>query len=341
MLIVMKSGSTREERERVLDLIQALGYERKAITLGDREAVRLEGCDELPRLQLFEELPGVDGVWPLSRGARLAGRTSRQPDTVVRVGAVTIGSGGLTLVAGPCAVEDEQQVLEVARAVKRAGADLLRGGAYKPRTSPYEFQGLGEPGLRMLARAREETGLPIITEAVDEASLELVESYGDIIQIGARNMQNYELLKRAGRARRPVLLKRGISATLEDWLMSAEYLLDAGNPNVILCERGIRTFSLHSRYTLDLSIVPVLERATHLPVFVDPSHASGNRRSVAPLARAALAVGADGVMVEVHPDPRHALCDGPQSMSPVEFGLLAASLRALAACLARERETVS
>ena len=341
MLIFMKTGSTGEQLDRVRGVVQGLGYEAQSIPFEDRTAVRVAGYADPPHPDLFEKLPGVDQVLPISRPLR---RVRREPggggDTAVRVGSWTVGGGSFTLVAGPCAVESEEQLLSVARAVESSGANLLRGGAYKPRTSPYDFQGLGEEGLRLLRLAREATGLPVVTEAVDEASLAGVEQHGDVIQIGARNMQNFALLKRAGESELPVLLKRSMSASLEDLLMSAEYLLNAGNPDVILCERGIRTFSNHSRYTLDLSIVPVLKRMTHLPVFVDPSHASGSRRSVAPLARAALAAGADGLMIEVHPDPLHALCDGPQSLSPEEFAELAASLRALAPFIARQRETV-
>jgi 3-deoxy-7-phosphoheptulonate synthase len=260
---------------------------------------------------------------------------------VVRVGSLEIGGGGFTLIAGPCAVESADQLLTVARSVRESGADLLRGGAYKPRTSPYDFQGLGQEGLELLVRAREETGLPVITEAVDETSLELVARYGDVVQIGARNMQNFALLEKVGRCGLPVLLKRSMSATLDDLLFSAEYIRAAGNPDVILCERGIRTFSTHSRFTLDLSIVPVLQRATDLPVIVDPSHATGHATSVPPLARAALAAGADGVMIEVHPDPERALCDGPQSLQPGEFSALATSLRDLASAMAGQREVVS
>jgi 3-deoxy-7-phosphoheptulonate synthase len=340
MLIVMKSGSTREDVDRVRDVIQGLGYESQALPVAERLAVRVSEYAREPSCELFETLPGVDLVLPISHPVRKVGRLARSEDTVLRFGSREVGSGGFTLVAGPCAVENEEQILAVARSVRDAGADMLRGGAYKPRTSPYDFQGLGEEGLKLLALARKETGLPVITEAVDEASVELAEEYADVIQIGARNMQNFALLKRVGRSRRPLLLKRGMSATLEDLLLSAEYLLDAGNPNVILCERGIRSFSDHSRYTLDLSIVPVLERLTHLPVFVDPSHASGHRSSVAPLARAAMVAGADGVMIEVHPDPSLALCDGPQSLRPEEFAALAASLKSLAPFMAEQRETV-
>jgi 3-deoxy-7-phosphoheptulonate synthase len=341
MLIIMQSGSRPEDVNRVRDVIQGLGFESRTLELDGRQVVRASGYDEPPHHDLFETLPGVDQVLPVRHTVRHVGRQGRSGDTILRVGSHEIGSGGFTLIAGPCAVENEEQVLTAAREVKEAGADILRGGAYKPRSSPYDFQGLGEEALRLLGLARRETGLPIITEAVDEASLELVEEYADIVQIGARNMQNFELLKRAGRGRRPVLLKRGMWATLEELLLSAEYLLDAGTEQVILCERGIRTFSNHSRYTLDLSVVPVLERLTHLPLFVDPSHASGSRTSVSALARAALAAGADGVMVEVHPDPTLALSDGAQSLRPQEFAALAASLRAIAAVMARDRETVS
>jgi len=340
MLIVMKSGSTREDVDRVRDVIQGLGYESQALPVAERLAVRVSEYAREPSCELFETLPGVELVLPISHPVRKVGRLARSEDTVLRFGSREVGSGGFTLGAGPCAVENEEQILAVARSVRDAGADMLRGGAYKPRTSPYDFQGLGEEGLKLLALARKETGLPVITEAVDEASVELAEEYADVIQIGARNMQNFALLKRVGRSRRPLLLKRGMSATLEDLLLSAEYLLDAGNPNVILCERGIRSFSDHSRYTLDLSIVPVLKRLTHLPVFVDPSHASGHRSSVAPLARAAMVAGADGVMIEVHPDPSLALCDGPQSLRPEEFAALAASLKSLAPFMAEQRETV-
>jgi 3-deoxy-7-phosphoheptulonate synthase len=262
-----------------------------------------------------------------SRKAPKAERAARSGDTRIRVGSTVIGGGELTLIAGPCAVENEDQLIPLARQIRDAGADLLRGGAYKPRSSPYAFQGLGREGLMLLARARDETGLGIVSEAVDAPSLELVEEYADVVQIGARNMQNFELLKRAGKCSRPIFLKRGMSAGLEDLLLAAEYVLDGGNPDVILCERGIRSFSDHSRYTLDISIVPLLKQRTHLPIFVDPSHASGIRSSVAPLARAAVAAGADGVMVEVHPDPEQALCDGPQSLLPAEFSRLAGELR--------------
>ncbi|MCP3979897.1 MAG: 3-deoxy-7-phosphoheptulonate synthase [bacterium] len=286
-------------------------------------------------------VPGVDLAVPSTRVPRRVLREFHPCDTTVNVGPIKIGQGQLTLIAGPCAVENEEQLLPLAQRLAESGAHLLRGGAYKPRTSPYDFQGLGEPALRLLARAREQTGLPIVTEAVDEASLERVVEYADVVQIGARNMHNFALLKRAGRCGRPVFLKRGFSATLEDLLLAAEYVLDAGNPDVILCERGIRTFSDHSRFTLDLAILPRLAELSHLPVFVDPSHASGRASSVAPLALAAVAAGADGVMLEVHPEPERALSDGVQSLRPDQFPALAAELTDLACRVRRMREAVS
>jgi len=341
MLVYMKAACTREDLDRVAGVARGLGHEAEPMACGADHAVHVSGGPEPPHPAVFETLPGVARVVPVLRPAWRALRAAGRPDTVVRVGACAIGSGRFALIAGPCAVEGPEQLLAVARAVRLAGADLLRGGAYKPRTSPYDFQGLGAEALELLVRAREETGLPIVTEAVDERSLRLVARHGDVVQIGARNMQNFALLKQVGESGLPVLLKRSMSATLEDLLHSAEYLLDAGNPNVILCERGIRTFSTHSRFTLDLAIVPLLKRLTHLPVIVDPSHATGHARSVPALARAALAAGADGVMIEVHADPAHALCDGPQSLLPDEFAALAAGLRALEAFLERQRETVS
>jgi 3-deoxy-7-phosphoheptulonate synthase len=341
MLIIMQSAASPDQIERVRQVAEGLGCEARSISIEEREAITISGFDDRPNPSLFEVLPGVSQVLPNRRPLRLARRDANPEGTRIEVGPCVIGGGQLTLIAGPCAVEGEDELVEVARLLKRAGADLLRGGAYKPRSSPYDFQGLGEEGLRLLAQARDETGLPVVTEAVDERSMEMVERYADVVQIGARNMQNFALLKRAGKCSRPVFLKRGMSAGLEDLLLAAEYVLNEGNSDVILCERGIRTFSDHSRYTLDLSIVPQLHRQTHLPVFVDPSHASGIRQSVAPLARAAVAAGAEGVMVEVHPDPLHALCDGPQSLQPHEFAALAAELRALAPFIARQGEAVS
>ena len=341
MLIVMKKGSTREELARVVRAVEDLGLTVHVVPGLERTAVGVTGNTRPIDAAAFEGLPGVLEAIPIGRPYRLASREHQPANTRVRVGARTIGDpDGLFVVAGPCAVETEEQVFEIARVLKHAGADALRGGAFKPRSSPYSFQGLGREGLRILGRVRQETGLPIVSEALDDASLDLVGEHADMIQIGARNMQNYTLLKRAGRLRKPILLKRGMSATLEDLLLSAEYVLAEGNPEVVLCERGIRTFSLHSRYTLDLSAVPALQEVSHLPVFVDPSHATGHRGRVAAMARAAVAAGADGVMVEVHPCPEKALSDGRQALLPLECAELLTQLRAIAGIALRRTEAL-
>jgi 3-deoxy-7-phosphoheptulonate synthase len=274
-------------------------------------------------------------VIPVSHAYKLVSREVKPETTLVHVGGVAVGGPDLVVVAGPCAVESREQMLTVAKGVKAAGAQLLRGGAFKPRTSPYSFQGLGEEGLKILAEAREATGLPVVTEAVDIEGVDLVERYADAIQIGARNMQNFSLLKRAGRARKPVLLKRGMSATLEEFLMSAEYILAEGNYQVVLCERGVRTFSDFSRNTLDLAMVPAVKDISHLPILVDPSHGTGRRDKVAPLSRAAAAVGADGLIIEVHHDPNRALSDGPQSITPDMLDGLMKDLRQIAPVIGR------
>jgi 3-deoxy-7-phosphoheptulonate synthase len=261
---------------------------------------------------------------------RLAGRRDVDQRTVVRVGEVEVGAGRPVAIAGPCAVESREQLLETAGAVRAAGADLLRGGAFKPRTSPYAFQGLGEEGLRILAEAREATGLPVVTEVLEPEQVALVASYADVLQVGARNMANFALLRRVGQTNRPVLLKRGMSATVEEWLMAAEYILDAGNPDVILCERGIRSFDPLLRFTLDLNAVPLVKELSHLPIIVDPSHGTGKRSLVRAMSLGAIAVGADGLIVEVHQDPDHALCDGAQSITPPELADIVAATRALA-----------
>jgi 3-deoxy-7-phosphoheptulonate synthase len=335
VLIVMKQGATPEDLQGVLDAVQARGYKGHPIPGGQRTAVGVtgnQGADDAPA---FEGLAGVLEVIPVSHGYKLVSREVKSEATIVDIGGVPVGGPGLVVTAGPCAVESLEQTLIVARRVKAAGAHLLRGGAYKPRTSPYSFQGLGEEGLRYLAAAREETGLPIVTEAVDLESLDLVEKYADAIQIGARNMQNFSLLRRAGQARKPVVLKRGMSATLEEFLMAAEYILSEGNYAVVLCERGVRTFSDFSRNTLDLAVVPAVKGLSHLPILVDPSHGTGRRDKVSPLSRAAVAVGADGVMVEVHHDPNKALSDGPQSITPDMFESLMAELRQIAPVIGR------
>ena len=340
MLIAMKQGSTRDDLARVCRTVESYGFRAQIIAGATRTAVAVTGNAGPVDPHVFERLPGVSEAIPVSRPWRLAGREAHPGDTVIRVGGARIGGGGIFVIAGPCAVESEEQLLAIAAVLKDAGADALRGGAYKPRSSPYSFQGLGGRGLEILVKAREATGLPIVSEAVDEASLELIETHADVVQIGARNMQNFELLKRAGRGSKPVFLKRGMSATVEEFLLSAEYVLDAGNPDVILCERGIRTFSQHSRFTLDLSVIPVIRELSHLPVFVDPSHATGSSDRVPPMARAAVAAGADGVMFEVHPSPEHALSDARQSLLPETARELISQLRELAQVAARRIEAV-
>ena len=315
--------------------IEARGLKAHPIPGAQRTAIGMTGNKGALETSAFESLPGVLEVLRVSHAYKLVSREVKPEATVVTIGGVPIGGPELVVGAGPCAVESLEQTVEVARRVKEAGAHLLRGGAFKPRTSPYSFQGLGRQGLEILAQARAETGLPVVTEAVDEQSLDLVEEHADAIQIGARNMQNFSLLKRAGRARKPVLLKRGLSATLEEFLMSAEYVLSEGNYQVVLCERGVRTFSDFSRNTLDLSVVPAVKQLSHLPILVDPSHGTGRRDKVAPLSRAAAAVGADGLLIEVHHDPDRALSDGPQSLTPAQFAELMADLRRIAPVVGR------
>jgi 3-deoxy-7-phosphoheptulonate synthase len=319
----------------VVEAVEARGFKAHPIPGAQRTAIGITGNKGALDAPVFESLPGVLEVIPVSHASKLVSREVKPEDSIVRIGGVPIGGKDLVVVGGPCAVESREQTLIVARALKAGGAHLLRGGAFKPRTSPYSFQGLGEEGLKILAAAREETGLPVVTEAVDIEGLELVEHYADAIQIGARNMQNFSLLKRAGRAKKPVLLKRGMSATLEEFLMSAEYILAEGNYDVVLCERGVRTFSDFSRNTLDLAVVPAVKALSHLPIMVDPSHGTGRRDKVAPLSRAAVAVGADGLLIEVHHDPNRALSDGPQSITPDMFAELMQDLRQIAPVIGR------
>ncbi|HXM75737.1 MAG TPA: 3-deoxy-7-phosphoheptulonate synthase, partial [Thermoanaerobaculia bacterium] len=283
----------------------------------------------------FENLPGVAEVIPVSAPYKLVSREAKREDTVVSVAGVPVGGPALAIVAGPCAVESERQALEVGHAVRAAGANLYRGGAFKPRTSPYSFQGLGLEGLKILAKVRAETGLPIVTEVLDTETAELVAEYADCLQVGARNMQNFSLLRKLGRMRKPVLLKRGMSATIEELLLSAEYLLAEGNYDVMLCERGVRTFSDHTRNTLDLSAIPYVQRISHLPILVDPSHGTGKRQKVLPLSRAAIACGADGLLIEVHNHPEAALSDGPQALLPEMFAELVGQVRQLAPVVGR------
>lgn len=329
MLIVMNQGCKPEALKAVVRKIQALGFKAHVIPGAGSTAVGVTGNSGPLDPSLFEMIPGVKQAIPVTKPYKLAGRDFKPRDTSVAVGPARVAPGRFTVIAGPCAVESRAQTLRIARAVAKAGAHILRGGTFKPRNSPYAFQGLGEDGLKILAEARDETGLPVCTEALDQASLEAVYRYADMIQIGARNMQNFSLLRDAGRQDKPVLLKRGLSATVDEWLMAAEYLLSEGNPRVVLCERGIRTFASHTRNTLDLNAVPVVQKLSHLPVLVDPSHGTGLRDKVSPLACAAAAVGAWGVMIEVHDRPEEALCDGPQSLTPAQFSALVKKLKAL------------
>ena len=321
MLVVMQAQATEEQVRAVCQKIEKLGYRAHSMPGAQRTAIGITGNKGEVEQGTLEEMPGVQEVIKVSKPYKLVSRDVKQENTIIRFPgtAATIGGPGLAIVAGPCGIETREQAFAVAERVHRAGAQFFRGGAYKPRTSPYSFQGLGEEGLRIMAEIRQQFGLKIITEAVDYESLELVDEYADVIQIGARNMQNFSLLKRAGRAKKPVLLKRGMSATLDELLMAAEYVMSEGNYQVILCERGVRTFADHTRNTLDLSIVPAVQRASHLPIIVDPSHGTGKRNMVLPLARAAAAVGADGLMVEVHHQPDKALSDGAQSVYPDQF----------------------
>ena len=335
MLIVMDRSATGEDVGRVVRAAERLGLKAHPIPGAQRTAIGLTGNKGAIGPAAFENLPGVFEVIRVSHPYKLVSREFHPEDTIVSVGGVEIGGGRIVVMAGPCAVETPEQTIAVAREVKRLGAEVLRGGAFKPRTSPYSFQGLGEEGLAILAAARKETGLPVVTEVLDTGSIDLVARYADGLQIGARNMQNFELLKRVGRTGKPVLLKRGMSATLEEFLLAAEYVLAEGNPNVVLCERGVRTFAEHTRNTLDLSVVPAVERLSHLPIVVDPSHGTGRRDQVIPMSCAAVAAGADGLIVEVHGKPEEALSDGPQALTPALFGELMGRIRPIAAAVGR------
>jgi len=339
MLVVMQSHATEEQVREVCKRIESLGLKAHPMPGSLRTAIGITGNKGAIDLGILESLPGVVECIPVSKPYKLVSRDTKEEDSILRIptpsGDVIVGGNHIALVAGPCAVETEEQCLAIAERVKKSGARLFRGGAYKPRTSPYSFQGLGEDGLKILSRVREKFGFGIVTEAIDNESLDLVEEYADVIQIGARNMQNFSLLKRAGRAKKPVLLKRGMSATLDEFLMAAEYVMSEGNYNVMLCERGVRTFSDFSRNTLDLAVVPAVKKRSHLPIFVDPSHGTGKRHKVLPLSRAAVAVGADGLLIEVHHEPDKALSDGMQSLLPEEFIALADEMRQIAAVLHR------
>ncbi len=339
MLVVMDTHATEEQVRAVCERIEAAGMKAHPMPGASRTAIGITGNSGPVDLGMLDAMPGVIECIPVSKPYKLVSLDVKQDESVIVIpapaGDVKFGGGFVGMVAGPCAVESREQAFAVAKSVAATGVRLFRGGAYKPRTSPYSFQGLGEPGLKILAEIREQFGLGIVTEAVDNESLDLVEKYADVIQIGARNMQNFSLLKRAGRARKPVLLKRGMSATLDEFLMAAEYVMSEGNYQVILCERGVRTFADHSRNTLDLTVVPAVKRRSHLPIVVDPSHGTGRREKVLPLTRAAVAVGADGILVEVHNDPDHALSDGIQSILPAEFEKLCEQVRQIAAVLQR------
>src|SRR5881227_3102483 len=337
MLVVMQAHASAEDIRRVCDKIESLGYRAHSIPGAERTAIGITGNKGEVEPGTLDEMPGVQEVIRVTKPYKLVSRDMKADNTVVSFPGTdaTFGGPGLAIVAGPCAIESREQAFTVAERVHRAGAQFFRGGAYKPRTSPYSFQGLGEEALRIMAEIRQQFGMKIITEAIDHESLDLVEEYADVIQIGARNMQNFSLLKRAGRSSKPVLLKRGMSATLEEFLMAAEYILSEGNYNVILCERGVRTFADHTRNTLDLSVVPAVQRLSHLPIVVDPSHGTGKRNKVTPLSRAAIAVGADGLMVEVHPEPDKALSDGMQSLYPDQFDELMAQVRQIAPVVRR------
>ena len=336
MLIVMDHRATPEEIRRVVDTIEEMGYGAKAMPGRQRTAIGLVGNDGRVEEARLSGLPGVRELIRVSKPYKLVSREWRDEDTVVDLGnGVTVGGDEVVLIAGPCAVESRGQIMGIAEQLRGTGACALRGGAFKPRTSPYSFQGLGLEGLQLLAEARERTGLAVVTEAVDAEGVELVAEYADVIQIGARNMQNYPLLKRAGRSGKPVLLKRGMSAKINEMLLAAEYLLSAGNPNVILCERGVRSFDQQTRNLLDLTAIPVAKSLTHLPIIADPSHGTGVRDKVTPMARAAVAAGADGIIVEVHPDPAKALSDGAQSLYPHQFEELVGQCAPIAGVIGR------
>jgi 3-deoxy-7-phosphoheptulonate synthase len=336
MIIVLKPDATEKEIDHVMDRIKELGLTPHLSKGQERSIIGVIGDDRLIANQPFRAIPGVEDVVPILAPWKLAGREFKKADTIVDVSGVKVGGKKLAIMAGPCAVEKKELTVGIAQEVKAAGASILRGGAYKPRTSPYAFQGLGNEGLDFLAEAKRQTGLPVVSEILDPRDIEFFLAKTDIIQIGARNMQNFELLKEVGAYDKPVLLKRGLSATIKEWLMAAEYIMSRGNKNVMLCERGIRTFESQYRNTLDLSAVPALKELSHLPVIVDPSHATGKWAMVAPLAKAAIAAGADGLLIEVHSNPECALCDGEESLKPAKFKELMKDLKKIAEAVGRE-----
>ncbi len=337
MIIVLKAGSSDAEVEDVCRRIERMGYRAHTIRGEVRTVIGAVGDDRgKERLKSLESLEYVETVQPILQPFKLASREVRQESTVVPVNGVRIGGKAIVVMAGPCSVESREQVLDVAQQVKAGGARILRGGAFKPRTSPYSFQGLEEEGLKYLAEAKRETGLPVVTEVMEPEKVELVARYADILQIGARNVQNFSLLRRVAETKKPVLLKRGMATSIQEWLLSAEYVLAGGNPHVILCERGIRTFETATRFTLDLNAIPVVKKLSHLPVVVDPSHGTGYWEYVEAMAMAGVAAGADGLIIEVHPKPEEALSDGPQSLKPERFKALIARVRRVAQALDRD-----
>ncbi len=335
MIVVMNPGAGEEEIARITGKLKKMGYGVHLSTGENRTVIGVIGERREEVAQAMEAMPEVEKVVFISRPFKLAGREFHPENTVVKIGDLSIGAAELVVMAGPCAIEDEEQLMQAAEAVKAAGARVLRAGAFKPRTSPYSFQGLEQQGLEYLNRVRNETGLLIVTEVMDQFTVDEVADCADIVQVGARNMQNYFLLRELGRIRKPVLLKRGLSATIEEWLMAAEYILSGGNYDVILCERGIRTFEPYTRNTLDLSAVPLVKQLSHLPVIVDPSHGTGLSGLVPAMSKAALAAGADGLMIEVHPNPQEALSDGPQSLTPLQFKDLIHELKGVALSVGR------
>ena len=337
MIIVLKPGASKKEIKHVEDKIRELGLKPMLSVGKERTIIGVIGEEDRARIQPFEAFPGVESVMQIQKPYKFVSREFKKENSVIKLGPnLVIGGERIVVMAGPCTVESRERLLHIAEVVKKSGARVLRGGAFKPRTSPYSFQGLKDKGMKFLYEAKKKAGLPIVTEIMDPRDLPLFIKYADIIQIGARNMQNFELLKEVGKTKKPVLLKRGMASTVKDFLLSAEYIFSEGNHNVILCERGIRTFEDSTRFTLDISAVPVIKKLSHLPVVIDPSHCSGIWDYVAPLSRAAIAVGADGLLIEVHDDPEKAVCDGPQALKPAKFNILMDELRLIAKVVGRK-----
>lgn len=335
MIIVMRSDATEERLQHVLERVQELGF-KPHLSRGEKKTIiGVVGNGKVMDSSVFQAIPGVESVMRILQPFKLSSREFKEKSTEIQIGKVTVGGKQVVVMAGPCAVETREQMLASAEAVASAGAKILRGGAFKPRTSPYSFQGLGEPGLVILREVGDQFGMPVVTEVVSPQDVKLVASYADVLQVGARNMQNFSLLEEVGKTRKPVLLKRGLMATVEELLMSAEYILSNGNPNVMLCERGIRSFEKYTRNTLDISAVPIIKTLSHLPVIVDPSHAVGKRELVAPVSKGSIATGADGLIIEVHPDPERALSDGAQSMFPADFADLMDEMKHIAEAVKR------